>query len=365
MRKWDKRRWLGKNSRDAAIAVIALIAAGIGLIRLTLYGISWLSARRTEGELRQIYTEAAAQTESVPDAAGLSAESLLPEGAEDFSAPSRTEDAEKDAGAAQGLGDGAAGPVADPSGETAAEPADGASADPGAEEPDGLKPAAAPLPTLEPVNYPGNPKRKVSQAFRELRQKNSDIVGWLQIKGLLEDAVVQRDNTYYMTRDPLKKKNSNGSLFLDAGVSLKSRPYTLLIYGHNMKSGAMFGCLRQFERLSFYRRNAFITFNTMYEEGRYVIFAVGTVSTETGAENNPDYFDLMSLRPENRMRAIGTLKEASVYACDVDVQAEDQLLLLVTCVDKETDRRVVAARRVREGEKENELQKLIDRTVTR
>ena len=103
MRKWDKRRWLGKNSRDAAIAVIALIAAGIGLIRLTLYGISWLSARRTEGELRQIYTEAAAQTESVPDAAGLSAESLLPEGAEDFSAPSRTEDAEKDAGAAQGL----------------------------------------------------------------------------------------------------------------------------------------------------------------------------------------------------------------------------------------------------------------------
>ena len=37
----------------------------------------------------------------------------------------------------------------------------------------------------------------------------------------------------------------------------------------------------------------------------------------------------------------------------------NQLLLLVTCVDKDDERRVVAARRVRDGEDENELKTLV------
>ena len=39
----------------------------------------------------------------------------------------------------------------------------------------------------------------------------------------------------------------------------------------------------------------------------------------------------------------------------LDVQADDQILVLVTCVDEDTDRLVVAARRLRDSETEEHL----------
>ena len=44
------------------------------------------------------------------------------------------------------------------------------------------------------------------------------------------------------------------------------------------------------------------------------------------------------------------------------VEYDDQLLLLVTCVDNDDERRVVAARRVRDGENEKELKKVVERS---
>jgi sortase (surface protein transpeptidase) len=49
------------------------------------------------------------------------------------------------------------------------------------------------------------------------------------------------------------------------------------------------------------------------------------------------------------------MESRSACASVVDVQAEDQLLLLVTCLDGETERLVVAARRLRKNETENSL----------
>ena len=85
-----------------------------------------------------------------------------------------------------------------------------------------------------------------------------------------------------MDHDALGEKNVNGAIFLDAAVTLKSRPYSLVLYGHNMKTGAMFGNLRNYENASFYHKNPFISFDSMYEKGRYVIFAVTNISIEKG-----------------------------------------------------------------------------------
>ena len=40
----------------------------------------------------------------------------------------------------------------------------------------------------------------------------------------------------------------------------------------------------------------------------------------------------------------------SVFRNGIEVTAEDQLLLLVTCVEDDAERRIVAARRIREDE---------------
>jgi SrtB family sortase len=227
-------------------------------------------------------------------------------------------------------------------------------------------PTPTPAPTavarLSPMPYPNNPYTIMNSRFTKLRRQNEDIIGWLTVKGVVDEPVVQRDNQYYLRRDYKGYHNNNGAIFLDESADLRTRPYTLMLYGHNMKTGLMFGKLRNYEDPGYYRSNAFITFDSIYEDGRYVIFAVGTVSTDPKNWRYVNWSHLNSTSVTNREGAIASLQRFSVYGKYIDVRADDQLLLLITCVDEETDRRVVAARRIRDDETEAELNALVQKT---
>lgn len=263
--------------------------------------------------------------------------------------------------------------------ETAEEPADEAAAPEAAQAADAPQetgmpaqseiPVASPAPTekpssLVPMDYPKNPYAKVTNRFAKLQRQNKDIVGWLKIDGLIDEAVVQRDNEYYLRRDYLGYHNVNGAVFLDQQCRLDTRPYTLLLYAHNMKNGLMFGCLRNYEDIGFYRKNPIITFDTAYENGRYVIFAVGTISLDRTDWAFVDFGKLMSSSVDWREDALYQLKLNSRYTSVIDVRPDDQILMLVTCVDDDTERRVVAARRIREGEDEQKLYDRLQRVHT-
>lgn len=223
-------------------------------------------------------------------------------------------------------------------------------------------PTATPVERLKAVPYPNNPYTIMSSRFSKIRRQNKDIIGWLTIDGLVDEAVVQRDNQYYLNRDYKGYHNNNGAIFLDEVTSLRTRPYTLMLYGHNMKSGRMFGGLRNFEDLTFYRKNPFITFDTIYEDGRYVIFAACTISTNVKNWRYVNWSHMNSTSVALRKEAIDSLFRFSVYGRYIDVQPDDQILLLVTCVAEEEDRRVIAARRLRDGETEEELLKSVQKT---
>lgn len=284
-------------------ALVGLMLLLYGLIRLIAYGIEATASRRTNREMQTIYYNHRSDT-PLP-------ESVTP-------SPS---------------------PTPSPARPTGAPPT----------------PTQSPIPRLSAGVYAYNSGLRISSQFRALRKENKDIVAWLNMGGLLDQAVAQRDNVYYLDHDLKGGSNVNGALFLDAAIDLKIRPYTLIVYGHNMKSGAMFGSLRNYENLTFYHRDPFITFDQMYEPGRYVIFAVGSISVEEYGAHYVDFFGLKSANIQERQTAINTLMEASVHTCAVDVQVEDQLLILVTCTEKDENRRVVAARRIREGEDEKTL----------
>ena len=171
----------------------------------------------------------------------------------------------------------------------------------------------------------------------------------------MDEPVAQKDNSYFLKRDATGKKNSNGAIFLDSGISLRTRPYTIILYGHNMKSGHMFGRLKKFKESAYFFRHRIITFDTLYEDGQYAVFAVADVDTIPGSAH---WYDLWSLADDSyagREEAIRILEKRSVISSALDVQADDQILLLVTCLDGDTERLVVAARRLREGEQANQL----------
>lgn len=208
-------------------------------------------------------------------------------------------------------------------------------------------------------NWPDNPSMTVSAALRKLRQQNGDIIGWLSIPETLEQAVVQRDNTYYLKRDYRGYHNANGALFLEEGISLKTRPDTYIIFGHNMKTGDMFGSLRLYEDVGYYRRHAVIDFNSLYEDGQYAVFAIADVDTVQGMKHYAPFMQLPGMEEKARADCIQKLQAYSLLYSPIPVSADDQLLLLVTCEGAEESRRIVAARRLREGETEQTLSSLL------
>lgn len=221
---------------------------------------------------------------------------------------------------------------------------------------------ATPVQRLEKLKYPGNPYNVVSDRFQKLRRQNQDIVGWLTIEDMIDEGVVQRDNEYYLDRDYRGYHNVNGAIFLDENCDLRTRPYTLMLYGHNMKTGLMFGSLRNYENPTFYHKNPFITFDTLYENGRYVVFSVSTVSLDSTSWRFVNLAWLLSSSAELRTKGISSLNRFSIYHSGIDVKADDQLLLLITCVDEPTDRRIIAARRLRDNEEEENLRRVV-RTI--
>lgn len=220
-----------------------------------------------------------------------------------------------------------------------------------------------------PTRYPNNPSLRVSAVFYELQRKNEDIVGWLKIDGVLEEAVCQRDNSYYLTHNALKQKSVTGSLFLDESCDLKTVPTQMVIYGHNMKEGAMFGSLKKYKLkdANFYHQHPFIEFNTLYENGRYVIFAVCEVDLR---RDNPSYLPFWRYSRFSDAETFEAYVEKactlSHYRCGVTVEPSDRLLTLSTCIGDDANRRLlVMARRIRDDESELELNMAVYSTVDR
>jgi len=196
-----------------------------------------------------------------------------------------------------------------------------------------------------------------------LHKENRDIVGWLKIENVLDLPVVYKDNSYYLTRDFYKQKNAAGTVFLDENHPFKEKTQNLLLHGHNMKDGTMFGRLVQYETdLNYVRWHPFVRFDTLWRNEEYVIFAVLRVSLDINDERFFNYFTHSSFSSDPEFESyIRQLQLRSIYAIPVDVKPTDALITLSTCLDE--DRLVIVARRVREGETHTQLRAITNLTT--
>ena len=116
----------------------------------------------------------------------------------------------------------------------------------------------APETTVPETTAETRPPRFPTVDFAGLREKNPDVVAWIQIpalEGLDYPVVMGEDNAYYVNRNWQKEESEEGAIFLDFRNQPDfSQPHNIL-YGHCMKDGTMFQPLGQWEKESFLRGN--------------------------------------------------------------------------------------------------------------
>ena len=97
--------------------------------------------------------------------------------------------------------------------------------------------------------------------FEELQKINPDIVAWIRIEGLgIDYPVVQgEDNEHYLHYTFRGEANVAGSIFLDYRNKADFSDSKIILYGHNMKNGTMFGSLKKYQDESVFQENQIIT----------------------------------------------------------------------------------------------------------
>lgn len=193
--------------------------------------------------------------------------------------------------------------------------------------------------------------------FEELYKKNNDICGWLAIDGTKIDYPVYQtnDNEFYVTHDMSKSPSRYGAIFADtnATIAKDTRSKNIVLYGHNMLDHSMFGGILDYTKLSFYKENPLIEFDSLYDSNTYKVFAV--IVTNVNKEDDNGYvFNYIQNRfssESNFLNWIENIKVRSVINTGVGVIGSDEIITLSTCSYQFDDARtVVFARKVRQGE---------------
>ena len=215
-------------------------------------------------------------------------------------------------------------------------------------------------PSVRRVKGSPSPKPPIQGKFDDLLAKNGDMIGWLKTDAVyrIDFAVLQSDNSFYMDHDFSKASNREGAAFLDETNSLWPRDDHLIIYAHNMKSGSMFGELNSLGNYDTVRRNPFTRFDTLYENGVYIPFAV--INCDVSDPYSERYFNFYFLNFKTtgdfdrfiaRARALSMLDLSQV-----DVREDDPLLTLSTCFDDANQTRfIVMFRKLRADETEESV----------
>ena len=130
----------------------------------------------------------------------------------------------------------------------------------------------------------------------------------------------------------------------------------LIVYGHNMRSGAMFAHLSRFAYPDFWPAHKTLRFDSLWETREYVVVAcLRSVQRDDNKGVFGYFVDFAD--EEDFSRWLSFIRSMRYYDPGVDFGVEDNYLTLSTCSYHEEDGRLlVICRQLREGETASRLE---------
>lgn len=233
------------------------------------------------------------------------------------------------------------------------------SPEPSLEETGQESPAPAREPTPEPTPEP------VINPYSESFLANEDMAGWLQIPGTAIDYPIMwtpENEEYYLRRGFDGSRNSNGCLILDTDSCLDPLTTNLIIHGHNMKSGAMFGTLMDYEEEAYCREHNTITLYTKECQRNYEVIAVFFSQVYKKTDQVFKFYKFFQADTAEEFNDFyDNIKALSLYDTGVTAEFGDHFITLSTCAyHVENGRFVVVAKEVESGDTYLPMQKKED-----
>lgn len=168
----------------------------------------------------------------------------------------------------------------------------------------------------------------------KLRKRNQDVIGYLEIPDTtISYPVMQsKDNPdFYLNHDIDKNYSFYGTPYLSAYCDLEKSD-NLIIYGHNINGGKMFGALIQLRDENFYKKHKDILFTTK-DKKKYKIFSVISVN-----KNDFQYWKFVMAQDEpDYDKFINKARQYSIYDIDITPKYGEKILTLSTCDNSRGD----------------------------
>ncbi|MCH5345218.1 MAG: class B sortase [Acetatifactor sp.] len=196
---------------------------------------------------------------------------------------------------------------------------------------------------------------RVSNPYQDSFLANEDMAAWIVIPDTNIDYPVMwtpRDETYYLYRDFEGKDNQNGCLLLDTDSCIDPLTTNLIIHGHNMRSGAMFGKLTDYESEDFYKEHKQIILYTEECQRNYEIIAVFRSQVYKKTDEVFKFYKFFQADTQEEFDDFyHNITEMSIYDTGVTAEFGDHFITLSTCVyHVEQGRFVVVAKEVENGD---------------
>ena len=206
-----------------------------------------------------------------------------------------------------------------------------------------------------PNTEPPVDKPLVDNPYQDSFLANKDMAAWLKIEGTRIDYPVMwtpENETYYLYKNFEGKEDQNGSLLLDTDSSLNPLTTNLIIHGHNMRDGDMFGTLTDYEDSDYCKQHNTISLYTENCERRYEVVAVFRSQVYKKTDQVFKFYKFFQADTQAEFDDFyENIKHLSLYDTGVTAEFGDHFITLSTCVyHVEQGRFVVVAKEIEPGD---------------
>lgn len=168
---------------------------------------------------------------------------------------------------------------------------------------------------------------------------NPEGIGYLYIPSInVRLPMVQgTDNDFYLTRTFDRSYNANGCLFEDYRITGGLSSSHVIIYGHNMNNGAMFGNLAQYKSQAFWSNGSNDRFY-IYTENKIMEYRIFSAYT---CEPISDTYTFNFATLDGMRNYANRMKAQSDYETGVNVDSATQVVTFSTCTNDSEQRFIV------------------------